>query len=72
MDQEQLYGYQLEGYNSSPGERQMVSHQDGSNEDKGKEGRFKRYLGENQCYNEARQSSISRVLKMTDLEIFQL
>lgn len=31
-----------------------------------------RYLGKNQCYSEARQSNVSRVLKLTDLEIFQL
>lgn len=53
-------------------ERWMVSHQEGCNEDKRKEGKFMKYLGENQHYSEARQTSVSRVLKLTDLEIFQL
>lgn len=53
-------------------ERWMVTHQESRNEDKGKEGKFMRYLGENQHYSEARQNGVSKVLKLTDLEIFQL
>lgn len=52
--------------------RWMASHQEGRNEDKRKEGKFMKYLGENQYYSEARQTSVSRVLKLTDLEMFQL
>lgn len=41
-----------------------VLDQEGNNEDR-KGGRFKRYLGGNQCYTEATKSSVIRVLKMT-------
>lgn len=40
-----------------------------SNESR-KEGRFKRYLGGSVILKS--QSSVSRVLKMTDIEVFQL
>lgn len=48
-----------------------ILDQEGNNEDT-KGGTIKRCLGGHQCYTEATQGRVSRVLEMTDLKIFQL